>query len=260
MNPFSVKVPPAVRWLLGIYAAFYIAQNFFGGWLEAYLGLIPSRVISLEIWRLFTYQFLHGSLFHILFNLLALWMFGKELEWSWGTQEFLKFYFTCVLGAGLMNTVLEPFSNSPTIGASGGLYGLLVAFAVVYPESLIYLYGLVPIKAKHFVIVIGVFEFLASGHGASSHIARFAHLGGMLTGYLYLKSYEFRSRWNRLLHRVADTVMTRKQAKPKKEGKLRKEDLVKEVDRILEKVLTHGAGSLTDAEREIMRRYSSMKH
>ena len=189
-------------------------------------------------------------------------MFGKEIEWSWGTKDFLKFYFTCVLGAALMNTVLEPNALVPVIGASGGIYGLLVAFAMMYPAAVIYLYGIVPLQAKHFVILIGVFEFFASFHGTGSAIARFAHLGGMLTGFLYLKSYEFRSRWGQILRRLTDIFVVRTPPVPKaKKGeKPKKEDLVKEVDRILEKVLKYGADSLTDQEREVMKRYSSMKH
>src|SRR3989338_6571450 len=159
MNPFSFsRLPPGVKWLIITNGLLYILQQFTGGALELKFGLIPAQVLGLEIWRLFTYQFLHASFFHILFNLFTLWMFGKELEWSWGTKEFLKFYFTCVLGAALLNTIIEPFSMAPTIGASGGIYGLLVAFAMIFPESVIYLYGLIPLQAKHFVILIGIFE------------------------------------------------------------------------------------------------------
>ena len=263
MNPFSIsRIPPGLKWLLAVNALAYAAQQFAGGWLEMTFGLIPAKVLSLEIWRLFTYQFLHGSFFHVFFNLFTLWMFGKEIEWSWGTKDFLKFYFTCVLGAALMNTIFEPNAIVPVIGASGGIYGLLVAFAMMYPTAVIYLYGILPLQAKHFVILIGIFEFFASFHGTASAIARFAHLGGMLTGFLYLKSYEFRSRWNQVLHRLSGlfVVKTPSAPKVKKSEKPKKEDLVKEVDRILEKVLTQGADSLTDQERDVMRRYSSMKH
>ena len=263
MNPFSFsRIPPGVRWLLGITAAFFVAQQISGGFLEETLGLIPAKVLSLELWRLFTYQFLHGSFFHILFNLFALWMFGKEIEWSWGTKEFLKFYFTCILGAAVVNTIFEPSAMTPVIGASGGIYGLLVAVALLYPSAVIYLYGIIPLQAKHFVILIGIFEFFASFHGTGSTIARFAHLGGMLTGFVYLKSYEFRSRWNLVLHRFLDFFVAKPPPilKPKKAEKVKKEDLAREVDRILEKVLSQGADSLTDQEREIMRRYSAMKH
>lgn len=257
-----MKLPPGVKWLLAVNAGFFVLQNFTGGWLETTLGLVPARVLSLEIWRLFTYQFLHGSFFHILFNMFALWMFGKELEWNWGTKEFLKFYFTCVIGAGLLNTIVQPFSMVPAIGASGGLYGILVAFALMFPDSVIYLYAIFPMRARHFVILIGALEFLASAHGTASPVARFAHLGGMLTGYLYLKSYEFRSIWTRLLYKVSDLFVSHAPRPPKlkKEPKPKKEDLVKEVDRILEKVLRQGAESLTDQERDVMKRYSSMKH
>jgi len=258
-----MKLPLGIKWLLIVNGGFFVLQNFMGGWIESTLGLVPARVLSLEIWRLFTYQFLHGSFFHILFNMFTLWMFGKDLEWNWGTKEFLKFYFTCVVGAGLLNVFVQPFSTVPAIGASGGLYGILVAFALMFPDSVIYLYAIFPMRAKYFVILIGALEFLASAHGTSSPIARFAHLGGMLTGYIYLKSYEFRSLWTRLLYKISDLFVSRAPAprspKLKKELQPRKEDLLKEVDRILEKVLRQGADSLTEQERDIMKRYSSTK-
>jgi len=257
-----MKLPLGIKWLLMVNGGFFVLQNFTGGGLESLLGLVPARVLSLEIWRLFTYQFLHGSFFHILFNMFALWMFGKEIEQNWGTREFLKFYFTCVIGAGLLNCVVQPFSRVPAIGASGGLYGILVAFALMFPDSVIYLYAIFPMRARYFVILIGVLEFLASSHGTASPIARFAHLGGMLTGYLYMKSYEFRSLGTRILYKISDLFISRapipQASKPKREFK--KEELVKEVDRILEKVLKQGAESLTEQELNVMKRYSSMKH
>ncbi|OGR83223.1 MAG: hypothetical protein A2901_04185 [Elusimicrobia bacterium RIFCSPLOWO2_01_FULL_54_10] len=260
----EMKLPPGVKWLLIINTVFFVLQSFLGGWLESALGLVPAKVLSLEIWRLFTYQFLHGSFIHILFNMLSLWMFGKEIEWSWGAKEFLKFYFTCVLGAGMLNCAVQPFSTVTAIGASGGLYGILVAFAMMFPDTQIYLYAIFPMKAKYFVILIGALEFFASSHGTPSLIARYAHLGGMLTGYLYLKSFEFRSVWTRLLYKISDLFISQAapQPKPRKEirPRAKKEDLVKEVDRILEKVLKHGAESLTEQERDVMRRYSATKH
>ena len=186
-------------------------------------------------------------------------MFGKELEYVWGAKEFLKFYFICGLGAAFFNILLEPFSGIPVIGSSGAIYGLLAAFAIVFPDSVIYLYGILPMRAKHFVFLIGCIEFLASFSGSSSLVARIAHLGGLLTGFLYLKSYEFRSISGRFLRKITDFFVVEK-PRVKKREKMRKEDLVSEVDRILEKVLINGADSLTEKERETMRRYSSMKH
>lgn len=259
--PFSFgKLQSGVKFLLIAFTGVYVAQQFFPGVLEANLGLIPTKVVAgFQLWRLVTYIFLHGSLMHLLFNLFSLWMFGKEIEYAWGTREFLKFFFVCGLGAGIFNVVFEPFSVMAVIGASGSLYGLLVAFAIVYPESVIYLYGIIPMQARHFVILMGLIEFMASFHGTPTVIARFAHLGGFITGYLYLKSYEFRSLMNRSYQKVADSLVVSK--KPvKKMRRLTEQDLLKEVDRILEKVLTHGADSLTDTEKETMRRYSTRKH
>ncbi|OGR96475.1 MAG: hypothetical protein A2902_06280 [Elusimicrobia bacterium RIFCSPLOWO2_01_FULL_64_13] len=261
MNPlFSARgTPPGVKGLLIANAAFYLLQQVFSGWVETTLGLVPSMVLGrLTVWQLGTYLFLHGGFFHLFFNMFALWMFGKELEHAWGTREFLKFYFFCGAGAGLFNTVLEPFSQVPVIGASGAIYGILVAFALAFPTAVIYLYGLFPIQARHFVLLIGIMEFMASFHGAHSAVARLAHLGGMLTGYFYLKSYEFRSRAENWLRRAGDFFVSARPG-PGKGSRPKLVDLDKEVDRILEKVLLQGAGSLTEEERDIMRRYSRKK-
>ncbi len=257
--PFG-RLEPGVKFLLIAFTGVFALQYAVSGWLEMNFGLVPAKVIgSFHLWQMFTYVFLHGSVMHLLFNLFALWMFGKELESTWGTREFLKFFFLCSLGAAFFNIVCDPFSTLPIIGASGGIYGLLVAFAVLYPESLIYLYGIIPLKARHFVVLIGIFEFLASFHGSASLIARFAHLGGMLTGFLYLKSYEFRSILNRSYRKVVDSLVVSKKPvkRPKRVGP---QDLSNEVDRILDKVLIQGAESLTESEKEIMRRYSTRKH
>lgn len=260
-SPFSHgRLKGAVKWLILFSLPLFVFQQIFTGRIEPILGLVPAKVLwQFCFWQPFTYLFLHGGFFHIFINLFTLWMFGKELEYAWGTKEFLKFYFICGLGAAFFNTVLEPFSNIPIIGASGAIYGLLVAFSVVFPDSVIYLYGIIPMRGKHFVILIGVVEFMASFHGTHSGIARLAHLGGMLTGYLYLKSYEFRSFLNRASRRVMGLFVVREDT-TRKNKNVGQETLIKEVDRILEKVLLHGAESLTEEEREIMRRYSSMKH
>lgn len=260
-SPFLFgRIPRGVKWLLILNGIVFVLQQFTGTWMEYTFGLVPSSVLGrLHFWQLGTYLFLHGGFFHILFNMFILWMFGKELELTWGTKEFLTFYFACGVGAALFNTLFEPFSTIPIIGASGAIYGLLVAFALVFPDSVIYLYGLIPMKARHFVILIGVIEFWASFHGATSTIARFAHLGGMLTGYVYLRSTVFQSFLHRMVARLSSFFVVRK-PRIKRTERPKKEDLIKEVDRILEKVLIHGADSLTEKEREIMRRYSSTKH
>jgi membrane associated rhomboid family serine protease len=160
------------------------------------LGLEPSAVIQhFWIWQLGTYMFLHGGVFHILFNMLALWMFGSELERMWGTEYFLKFYFVTGIGAGILTVLfsLLPFDAShqlyvsDVIGASGAIYGLLLAYALYFPDRPIYMYFLFPVPAKIFVIIMGAIAFYASLAGGGG-VANATHLGGLLVAYLYLKS------------------------------------------------------------------------
>jgi membrane associated rhomboid family serine protease len=141
-------------------------------------------------------MFLHGGIFHILFNMLALWMFGTELERIWGTRYFLKFYFVTGIGAGILTVLfsLLPFSasrqlyGSIVIGASGAIYGLLLAYALYFPDRPIYMYLVFPIPAKIFVLIMGAIAFYASVSGAGGGVANATHLGGLLVAYLYLKS------------------------------------------------------------------------
>lgn len=155
--------------------------------LERLLGLVPALVWQkFLLWQPLTYMFLHGGWWHILFNMFALWMFGGELERLWGTARFLKYYFFTGIGAGILTIVLTPYSPIPTIGASGAIYGLLLAYAVYFPNRRIFIYFLFPVPARVFVIVMGLLEFLNS-FGASGGIAHFAHLGGILFGWIFIK-------------------------------------------------------------------------
>src|SRR5205085_1188215 len=167
--------------------------------LSAILGLVPALVIHrLWIWQPVTYMFLHAGLFHILFNMLALWMFGTELERIWGTRYFLKFYFVTGIGAAVLTIVVSllgfGFTNViyviPTIGASGAIYGLLLAYALYFPDRPIYMYFLFPVPAKIFVAIMGGIAFLSS-LGESGGVANATHLGGLLVGYLFLKGARF---------------------------------------------------------------------
>jgi membrane associated rhomboid family serine protease len=204
-------ITPAVKFLLIINTAVFIVQIFAGGPFVTLLGLVPQLVWQeLFLWQLFTYQFLHGGIFHLLFNMLALWMFGCQLEGRWGSSFFLKYYFVSVVGGAILNTLLIPHQMVPSIGASAGVYGILLAFGLIYPEQIVYFYFLFPIKMKHFVWIIGAIAFISSIEAGQSGIAHLAHLGGMLFGYLYLrggnpwdgiKLYLDRRRLNRLKRR-----------------------------------------------------------
>ena len=160
------------------------------------LGMRPADVLGqLHVWQLVTYMFLHGGIFHLLFNMLALWMFGVELERMWGSRFFTKFYFTTGVGAALTTVVLSftPLSFTDelyyalTIGASGAVYGVLLAYAMYFPNRPIYMYFFFPVPAKYFVIIIGTISLLSSMSGPGGGIAHTTHLGGLLAGYLYLK-------------------------------------------------------------------------
>ncbi|MEO8446380.1 MAG: rhomboid family intramembrane serine protease [bacterium] len=139
-------------------------------------------------WQLFTYMFLHGGFFHLLLNMLALWMFGAELENTWGQKRFFTYYLICGVGAGLCNLLIAPLFTSvgPTVGASGAIYGILVAFGYLFPDRNIYIYGLIPVKAKYLVIIYMLIELFSVTGGANSGIAHVAHLGGGVVGLIYL--------------------------------------------------------------------------
>jgi membrane associated rhomboid family serine protease len=205
---FSLSLPPftkAVKWLILINAAVFflltLLQAFspgFGGVLFYILSLVPHWVMRGGVWQLITYSFLHVGLFHILFNMLALWMFGAQLEMDWGRQKFLEFYFFCVIGAAL-TTIAVSYTGlggvSPltsTVGASGGVLGILMAFGVLYGDQEIMLFPIpISIRAKYFVAGVVFIELIsainAAGPGRGQDIAYVAHIGGLLFGYLYVK-------------------------------------------------------------------------
>jgi len=161
----------------------------------AYLGLVPALVLQqFWVWQIATYMFLHGGIFHIVFNMLALWMFGAELERIWGTRYFLKFYFVTGIGAGALTVLFStlPFAfaqqvqHSIVIGASGAIYGLLLAYGLYFPDRPIYMYFVFPIPAKVFVAILGAIAFFSSLSEAGG-TANATHLGGLIIGYLFLK-------------------------------------------------------------------------
>jgi len=178
--------------LVIINVAVFVLQIVYLDRFIGYLGLVPAFAIGkLWLWQFVTYMFLHGGFFHLFFNMLVLWMFGGEIENYWGSSEFLKYYFITGIGAGITSCVFTFPSTVPTIGASGAIFGLLLAYGMAYPDRYIYLYFLVPIKAKYLVLILGGIELLAIATPGTDGIARFAHLGGLLFGYVYLKKQRF---------------------------------------------------------------------
>ncbi len=188
-GPVYGGLTPAVRNLLLANGAVFLLQLVIGNWfLFKYFGLTPTLIHQkYYVWQLFTYLFLHGGFLHILFNMFTLWMFGQDLERDWGSRYFYKFYFICGIGAGLFTLGLTWGSAVPTVGASGALYGILAAFGLLYPNRVIYLWLLFPVKAKYLVLFFGIFAFLASLQHNTGGIGHITHLGGMLVGWVYLK-------------------------------------------------------------------------
>jgi len=186
-------LPRGIRWLLIVNVAVFLL-----GWLspsfdlfaKEYFGLVPAMVVThFAVWQLATYMFLHGGIWHILWNMLALWMFGSEIEQTWGTRRFLRMYFFCGVGAGICVVILNYLFGSPhvaTIGSSGAIYGILLISAMLWPDRVILFSFLFPIKMKYFVMIIGAIAFLNS-RAVNSGVSDIAHLGGMAFGYLFLK-------------------------------------------------------------------------
>lgn len=184
---------PAVKALLIANVALFLVQMALPE-LTAYGGLTPAAVLeSFWIWQPVTYMFLHGGLMHLVFNMLALWMFGVELERLWGTRAFARFYMLCGLGAAATTLVvaLLPFSFAdvlyvtPTVGASGAIYGLLAAFGVLFGNRIIY-YLFFPVPARIYALIIGAITLLQSVTSSGGGVAHLAHLGGLVTGWALL--------------------------------------------------------------------------
>ena len=183
-------MPPVTQTLLLVnVAAFFLDQLLLGGMLSRWLALWPLGDHFMP-WQMVTYAFLHGSMMHLFFNMLGLWMFGAELERVWGQKRFLQFYAASVLAAAAMQLIVNLLLGSPypTVGASGGLFGLLLAFGMMFPNRTIMpLFPPIPMKAKTFVAVYGGLELVLGVTGTQSGVAHFAHLGGMLGGYLMIR-------------------------------------------------------------------------
>ncbi len=198
---FFPPVTPALKWLLivttGVFVVTYLPYALFHwGVPYAWLGLTPYLVTHYGfVWQLATYLFLHGGFFHILFNLFALWMFGSDLERVWGSRKFLFYFFLCGIGAACFDVLVQPSSTIPIIGNSGAIYGILLAFGLLFPNRPIFLWFVIPVKAKWFVLAIGVIEFISEIGHAAPGIAHLAHLGGMLVGFLYLRGMNLPGHW-----------------------------------------------------------------
>ena len=199
----SLSFPPFTPWVKKLViacAGMYLLQVVLGAvsptanaYLVHYFGLSGAGVTHGLVWQLVTYSFLHGGLWHVLLNMLTLWMFGSQEEEDWGSRRFLEYYFFCVIGAALVTVAVSytGFGMTPTtttIGASGGVYGLLIAFGMLYGDREIFMFPIpFMIKAKYLVGIIIFIVLISTFQPSQGGVANFAHLGGLLFGFLYLK-------------------------------------------------------------------------
>lgn len=183
-------LPPVTQALILINVALYCIDVALGGWLFRWFALWPLQSPFFAPWQVLTYAFLHGSVGHIFFNMLGLWMFGSELERIWGGRRYAQFILASILSAAACQLIFNLIGGfgMPTVGASGGLFGLLLAFGMMFPNRIIVpLIPPIPMKAKVFVAIYGALELFLGVTGTQSGVAHFAHLGGMLGGWLMLR-------------------------------------------------------------------------
>ncbi len=299
--------PPVIKYLLITNVAVFLLQSFIFVSLSAggenlailFFKLFALQPILLDSvqhsplsgpfmpWQLVTYMFMHGGFWHLFLNMFALWMFGMELENIWGSKKFLAYYMMCGIGAGLANLFLSPLFSAvqaPTVGASGSIYGVLVAFGMMFPNRPIFIYFLFPIKAKYFVVIYMIIELLSVG--SNSGIAHVAHLGGGLVGFLYIwitnntnissifrfpdkprpkqktsSSNVYRSKYYEKYNTGSESDDV-SDADYYVENEKKEEDkaLQEKIDDILDKISKDGYKSLTDEEKRILFEASKKIH
>ena len=252
-NPGQLSYKPslftdAIKTLISVNFAIFILQSISSSEIMFFsnFGLVPKLVWSqLKIWQPFTYMFFHGDIWHVLINMFVLWMFGSELERAWGKKNFLRFYFITGVGSGLGTMLFGLQSTIPIVGASGAIYGVLLAYGVMFPNRTVYLYGIIPIKSIWFVIGIGVIAFFSSFNNFTN-ISHLTHLFGMIIGYLYLKRpVHFRSLWFSIFKKVLEYRIQNQE-----KGISHSVEMERDLNSILDKINREGFKSLTQEEEE----------
>jgi len=208
-------------------------------------GLVPKLVWSeLMIWQPVTYIFFHGGIWHVLINMFVLWMFGSELERLWGKSHFLRFYFYTGIGSGLITLLFNYQSITPIVGASGSVYGVLLAYGLTYPNRKVYLYGLIPIKSLWFVIGIGLIAFISSFNN-TSQVSHITHISGMLIAYMLIKKPIY---LNEIIFNIRKRILEY-QVYNKEKKVTQHRQLEKEINRILDKINSQGFDKLSEEEQ-----------
>ena len=257
-NPGETAYKPqifteAIKILISINFVIYVLQSLAGkeDIFFRLFGLVPNVFISeLMLWQPFTYMFFHAPFYssvgisHILLNMLGLWVFGRELEQAWGKNNFLKYYFVTGIGSGLVTFLFQINSDSPVIGASGAVYGVLLAYGLSYPNRMLYIWGIIPVKSLWLVIIMGAIAFFGL-LGNADGISHVTHISGMVIGYFMLNK---KWRWRELLFKIRKKTIEF-QVQRHEEKVAKKIMLKKDIDLILDKIQKEGFSSLTSKEK-----------
>jgi len=296
------RLTPVVKNLLIINTLMFLATFVFermGIDLSNLLGLHFFMTPYFKIYQLITYMFMHGGFTHLFFNMFALWMFGTIIESTWGPKKFLFYYISCGVGAGLIQELVQlvefynvvsssvsvtsigvlsaaaeqlgsALINWMTVGASGAVYAILLAFGMLYPEERLFIFPLpIPIKAKWFVLIYIAIELVSALGSSGDGVAHFAHLGGMLFGFLMIRYWSkhpysgngygtskggdffesMKKNWEKHTHKNADSIYGGNGNKDWEYNAKQKEKQ-EEIDRILDKIRKSGYDSLTEEEKK----------
>jgi len=257
-NPGEAAYKPqifteAIKILISINFVIYVLQSLAGkeDIFFRLFGLVPNVFISeLMLWQPFTYMFFHAPYYssvgisHILLNMLGLWVFGRELEQAWGKSKFLKYYFLTGIGSGLITYLFQINSDNPVIGASGAVYGILLAYGISFPNRMLYIWGLIPVRSIWLVVIMGSIAFFGL-LGRADGISHVTHISGMLIGYILLKK-----KWQ-----LADIIFAMRkktvefQVQRKEDRALKKKYINRDIDIILEKIKEVGFSGLSNEEQ-----------
>jgi len=234
------------RIIVATVAVFFL-QNLVPA-INAWLALTPRLAVGqLDVWQVVTYMFLHGGCWHLFFNLIVLYFMGNMVESVWGARRFVVYYLACGVGGGILHILLQ--YDASVIGASGAIFGLYLAAAMLFPDNYVYVYFLVPVKVKYFVIGLAVLQ-LANGIAGPAGVAYFAHMGGMLAGLWFFR--------REIARRVRFNTGPRRQWKSYVAGRRRQGDegRTDNIDSILDKISAKGYERLTPTEKRILDNYS----
>lgn len=242
---------PFIKLMIIINAFVFLLQSIYPR-ITLLFGLTPSLFFSdfpNLLFQPFTYMFLHGGFWHIFFNMFILWMFGTEIEYSWGSKRFGRFYILAGLFGALLTLIFQSTMPIPVVGASAAIYGVLIAYWLMFPQRYLYIYFLFPVKVKWAIPGIMILGFLTGG----ANVAHFAHLGGALFGLVYLKADW---RWFRLGKWWKNINYKRKEAKIEK-NRMKAEETMKRVDEILDKINEVGIENISAEDRRFLEEASS---